>query len=348
MDKELEEKVRLLGIEISDGQISRGMFVFRSILRLQLESPEPLIFSEIYNAVNSADRENSYSKAWVHRLLKELVDRGLVRTIGDTASRKQYVCDVNTLRAGLERIKDYRIEEMNIQLEEANSSIDSLNSLEPSTLANQLFGYLTGEFDTPTSRFLSGMDEFHRVTDETIYSAVKDDDIIRSSVLDVGSFAGGAENRIGRILTTPTLGAEIRYKVSSEVFNVDPETAAVVPREWLVGFVRGVLQMHGKGLDFRIARHDVRGYQFVSLNDEVMALMISHNPVTAAWITRKFNANLIDNVIRSFDREWEEAIPIVNLKPEHLMAMGVESNSYMVSVLENAVKLNEPQESSNK
>ena len=114
MEKELEKKVKLLGIELLEGKVSRGMFVFKMLLKLQLANPEPLAFSEIYDAVNSADSESSYSKAWVHRLLKELVDRGLVRTVGNTSSRKQYVCDINTLRAGLERTKDYRIEEMHI------------------------------------------------------------------------------------------------------------------------------------------------------------------------------------------------------------------------------------------
>jgi DNA-binding Lrp family transcriptional regulator len=314
------------------------MFVFKTLLKIQVDSPEPLSFSKIYDVVNEADRDNTYSKAWVHRLLKELIDRGLVRTIGDSSSRKQYVCDVNTLRTGIERIKDYRIEEMNIQLEEAKTTIDALRLVDSNTLANQLFVFFTGEYDTPSSRFLSGLDEFHRVTEETIYDEAKEGDVIRCSVIDVASFAGRMEDRVGRILTTPSLGAEIRYKVTSEVFNIDQVSMAGVPSEWLIGFVKGILQMHGKDLDFRITRPHVRGYQFVSLNDEVMALMISDNPVTAAWVTRRFNANLIDNVIESFDSEWESSIPLASLTTEHLKAMGVKLDSYMTSIFEEASK----------
>ena len=75
-----------------------------------------------------------------------------------------------------------------------------------------------------------------------------------------------------------------------------------------------------------------------------MALMISHNPVTAAWVTRKFNANLIDNVISSFDRDWEEAIPIDQIKPEDFKTLGVDSDSYMVSILERGLALKGPDE----
>ncbi|MHA2424400.1 MAG: hypothetical protein ACXAEF_06405 [Candidatus Thorarchaeota archaeon] len=338
MDKDLEGQTRLLGFEISEDRMSKTMIVLRALIKLQLVNPDPLTFTNIYNAVNSVERSSTYSKAWVHRLLKELVDRGLVRTIGDSASRNQYVCDINTIRAGLERIKDYRIEEMIIQLEDAKTTIDSLKSLNPNILANQLFGFLTGEFDTPTSRFLTGMAEFHRITQETIYSAVKEGDIIRCSVFDVQSYADGAENRMGRILTTPTLGAEIRYKISAELFKVPQNAATAKLQEWFPGFMKGVLQMHGKGLDVRISIPDIRGYQFVSLNNEVMALMISSDPVTAAWVTRSFNANLIDNVINSFDKEWEEAISLTNIKSEHLKMMGIKTESYVGSVLENATE----------
>ncbi len=344
MTSNLENNLRMLGLEISEDRRSRSMFILRTLLVIQLDSPEPLSFAQIYDAVNDVEEGLSYSKAWVHRLLKELVDKDLVKTTSNSASRRMYVCDINTLMTGIKKIKADTIEDLTNQMEESQATIDLLESLDSNDLAQQVFAQLTGKFDTPSSRFLTGIDELHHVTDETIYSAAKEGDIIRCSVFDVNSFINGVNNRIGRIITTPALGAEIRYAVTSEVFQMDPETTALVPEDWLLSFTKGILQMQGRGLDFRIVKPKIRGYQFVSLNKEIMALMISHNPVTAAWVTRKFNANLIDNVISSFDRDWEEAIPIDQIKPEDFKTLGVDSDSYMVSILERGLALKGPDE----
>jgi hypothetical protein len=64
-------------------------------------------------------------------------------------------------------------------------------------------------------------------------------------------------------------------------------------------------------------------YNQVSFNTESMALVIAENPVTATWITREFNPDLIDNATQTFDKDWKKAKSILSLTPEDYEALGV-------------------------
>ena len=60
----------------------------------------------------------------------------------------------------------------------------------------------------------------------------------------------------------------------------------------------------------------------MSLNDQSTALIITENPLTATWLTREFNPDLIDNAIESFDKNWENAKSVFELTPEDFEKMG--------------------------
>ena len=44
--------------------------------------------------------------------------------------------------------------------------------------------------------------------------------------------------------------------------------------------------------------------------------------MTATWITRKFNPDLIDNAVASFDKAWKHSKSIMELTPKDYEALG--------------------------
>ena len=69
----------------------------------------------------------------------------------------------------------------------------------------------------------------------------------------------------------------------------------------------------GPGLHIRLNPAGPKSHQFVSLNKEIVALWISESPPTAAWISREFNASLIDDIISTFDELWKKALLVREL-----------------------------------
>ncbi|MDF1538552.1 MAG: hypothetical protein P1Q69_06585 [Candidatus Thorarchaeota archaeon] len=331
----LDEVMLILGLESSVAQQSRIADILKTVLNLQLELKHPMSFAEIFSRVNRTQDKTEITRAWLHRLLKDLVEKGLVQIEDVSTKHRKYICDINSLIFGLRKMKSDAIEDYTGKIQEAKSTITRLQALNTNSVAQNLFENLTGQRGIPGSRYIKGMDEFHQVTNETIYDIAKEGDVIRSSVLDAGSFVGTADKRMGRLFKTATTGADIRYTVSFEAFQIKRENLNENTQEWILRFVTSLLKFQGKGLDFRILRPGVKRYQFVSLNDEVMALMIADDPVTAAWVTNEFNSDLIASAIDAFEEEWKSAIPIDKLNAKALSDLGVPKDNFIASVLEN-------------
>ena len=99
--KKLADDLELCGFAVGENQDSRLLSVLESIFNLQKNEPRPLAFIEIYDQIQKDDPNTKLSKAWIHRVLKNLIDTGLIRVENPAARRKKYIADVNSIMDGL-------------------------------------------------------------------------------------------------------------------------------------------------------------------------------------------------------------------------------------------------------
>jgi len=325
-NEELSEALELCGFLTGDRQESRLMNLLSVVLRLQTNPPVPLTFAEIYDQLLKEDSETKLTRAWVHRVLKSLVDGQLIRLENPTARRKRYIADVNTVMAGLEQLKSQRIRELEEQKGEIDKTLADITKLDCGTLAQQYVKNVTGTKQEISSRVVRGVDELHRVLKYNMLDVAKKGDTIRATLLGIAQFMdAGAIDRTQRFLEAAMRGAEIRYLMSIDIFRVDELTDIKIDEERAAAFIQGLVDFKKRGLkfDFRIYAGP-KTYFHVSLNNDNMALIISEEPMTATWITREFNPDLIDNAVEAFDRDWKKAKSILDMKPEDMLASGAE------------------------
>ncbi len=313
MDDSLKDEFGLIGFFFQNGLDSRSTLLIQSILKTQVDKGSSLSFSEIYNAFTKENHGEKTSKAWVHRLLKSLIDMKIVDVESGNATRKKYVCDINTLSSGLAHMKEQALNEVTNEITDLEGKKHHLQDVDTSKLAERLHEVLTGEKRLPTSRFLKGLDEFQRVTNETIYNPAVPGDVIRNSVGNVKPFIEGYDDRTRRMFFMAAKGVEVRYLAPPEALREE----GIFGPNINIDFMEQALKvLKGKGdegepgLHARINPAAAKSHQFACLNNEVMALWISENPPTAAWITRDFNADLIDDIINTFEEQWEKAQPV--------------------------------------
>ncbi|MHA1939289.1 MAG: hypothetical protein ACW97O_13850 [Candidatus Thorarchaeota archaeon] len=109
-------------------------------------------------------------------------------------------------------------------------------------------------------------------------------------------------------------GAEVRYLVTIDILGAEQMLNRDMDPGKMRGIVQGIFKMREAGLKFDVRIFPgVRTYSQVSLNNESTALVITENPLTATWLTREFNPDLIDNAVTSFDEHWESAISLFEL-----------------------------------
>ena len=55
-------------------------------------------------------------------------------------------------------------------------------------------------------------------------------------------------------------------------------------------------------------------YQFVSRNTEGIVLIVSESPLSATWLPRSGNTELVDNAIENFDKDYELGTDLLDYK----------------------------------
>jgi Fe2+ or Zn2+ uptake regulation protein len=305
------------------------MNLFSVILKLQTDPPIPLTFGEIYNQLQKDEPESKLTKAWVHRVLKSLVDVQLVRYESPTTRRKRYIADVNTVMAGLEQLKSERIKELEAQKAKIDETQDLVTKLECGELAQQFVKSVTGAEQKISSRIVRGVEELHRVLKYNMLDVAGKGDTIRATLLWVGPFlTGDTIQRMTSFVNAAKRGADVRYLTSTEVFRLEDIADVNVDEAAAAALFQQLVELKKSRTKFDLRVYDgPKTYFQVSLNNDNMALVIAENPVTATWITRDFNPDLIDNAVKAFDRDWKKSRSFLELSPKDLEAFGVQPDA---------------------
>ncbi len=325
-DIDVSKALELCGFVTGDRQESRLMRLLSIILRLQTDPPIPLTFGEIYDQMKKEESETKLTKAWVHRVLKSLVEVRLVRLENPASPRKRYIADVNTVMAGLEKLKSQRINELEFQMSEIDTIRESVLKLDCGLIAQQFVKEITGTQQKISSRIVRGVEELQRVLRYNILDVAGKGDKIRATALWLGPFVEGAMERTIKFIEAAQRGADVKYLISTEVFKLDEMASETsFDMDKVMRLMRNLSELRKGGLKFDIRIYDgPKTYNQVSFNNENMALIISEDPVTATWITRDFNPDLIDNALKSFDKHWKKSKSFLEMKPNDLRAFGVQ------------------------
>ncbi|MHA1485082.1 MAG: hypothetical protein ACTSPR_07165 [Candidatus Thorarchaeota archaeon] len=332
IDEKTNAALKSLGLVAGSSVDSRTLNLLGAVLRIQEDPPVPQSFKMIYESMMNDNPGSSLTKAWVQRVLKSLVDNSLIRVESEHAYRKMYLADVSTVMAGLEKIKSETIQKLNSQRSVLAQQLDFMTSMDCGLLAENLVEGLTGDRQKLSSRFIKGMDEYYRVTNTTIYEPAKEGDIIRCSIITFAPYMQGALERVDRIFVAAARGVEVRYLVTIEALKHDNPIRSEIAPDRLAMTIASVIRSVNEDLPIDIRFNDgpQNTYQFISINNDSLAFMISENPLTSAWITRVFNPDLIDNAIASFDLQWEKAVSLSNLSPEYLKKAEIPPNACIV------------------
>jgi len=329
--------LELCGFISGEKQESRLLNILSTILRLQSDPPIPLSFSEIYEQLQKEDPKAKLSKAWVHRVLKSLVEAQLVRLESPTSHRKRYIADANTVMAGLEQLKSERIKELEAQREEIIDTLETVNDLECGILAQEFVKNVTGVQQKVSSRVVRGVEELHRVLKYNMLDVAKKGDTIRATMLWFGPFLdSGVLDRTQKFIDAALRGADVRYLMSADVFTMDELENYESQFDKASGLLHSLIDLKGRGLkiDFRLYAGP-KTYNQVTLNRDNMVLVIAENPVTATWITRDFNPDLIDNAVKAFDRDWKKGKSFLDLQPDDLQALGLDPGALLSRLFAN-------------
>ncbi|MHA1169938.1 MAG: hypothetical protein ACTSRU_19085, partial [Candidatus Hodarchaeales archaeon] len=161
-----------------------------------------------------------------------------------------------------------------------------------------------------------------------IHAAAKMGDIIRMSMMWIGPFAQGVMSRSSKYFESASQGVETRMLANAEVFTGDSSSEKAISLEdgmaLMFGFAN--LRKQGHKIDVRLYIGP-QTYNASILNADRIAMIISDNPMTATYVTKDFNPDLIEDAVRSFDFTWDRAISLFDPDLKILEETGMAQSS---------------------
>jgi len=332
--RETSRKLGLIGLKTSDESETRIMNLLGLILKLAQYPPVPLEFSQVYEAV-ARESPSGLSRTWVHRLLKKLVDMELIRVVSDSTQKKRYIADVSTVIAGLERLRSASLANAKQEVARIQSELAALETLDCDYLAQELIEDLTGQWQTLTTRFVRGVEDMHQVLLHNFAAVAKQGDTIRQTVMKIEPIEEGIPERTRKFFEAAKRGADVRYLVDIDLFTGDKELAQRISMKDFGPWLKEMFSLPRMGfkVEFRLVQ-GFKSYNSVAINNDRVLLMITEDPLTATLLTRDFNADLIDNIVKSFDEAYDHGVSMFHMKPEHIERMGIKEGPLRTALTE--------------
>jgi DNA-binding MarR family transcriptional regulator len=332
LKEDIVEDLAIIGLKIGKGQESRYLTVLRAVLNAYDRIEEAVSFGDIYDSL-IIESEIQVTKAWVHRILKNLVEMGLIRQDIPDATRKKYIANVDTIVTGLEKLKEESREEIDGEIARLSNKMDLVKTVDCGEIAQKFVEYLTGKQQQLLSRFVRGTEELHRVLENNIHGPAGPGDIIRSTMSWQGSWLRDSEKRLAKYFDSARRGADVRWLVDVRVF-LSQEFSDAIPLDYAVKMFQEFIKLEKEGKKFEMRLYEGgTTYNQSSLNNEHLALIITESPATATFVTREFNKDLIDDVIKNFDEHWKTGTSFLSASPEDFQRLGLSKNPLMGKIM---------------
>jgi hypothetical protein len=292
---ELAKTLEVLRVNLEEGQYK----VLRAILMAQDESTEAVTFSQIQDQI-IIEKRKKMTRPLAYRYLKALENRGYIE-VAKGSYRNEYKANYNTIMRAIQKSRHETMESLWKKRDELESKRKYLLNLNLAEISTEIIELLAEKEFRNTPRSATGLDNIHRLTDAVLYSKAKKGDVIRVSY-DWVQREDDIEKRrqeIGRKLMQR--GLIFRTLVHNEISSLQTNLSKMRAKEYRL------MKEAGLRVDARVSFESDHTYQIIALNKEGIVLIVSEEPVTAVWIPRSANAQLVDDAIDSFDAHFNVA-----------------------------------------
>ncbi|MFW9807020.1 MAG: hypothetical protein ACFFFK_09865 [Candidatus Thorarchaeota archaeon] len=298
-----EEVLDLIGVDTS----RKDMIILGAILKAQ-RSPSDFIDFETLREQLAIDEGSRKGKdPLIYRTLSTLEKDGFLKI--DKGSQKHGYCsNIAMLEKALSKIIAKNVEDLEKELKEIDAEIETISEMSSDRLASGVIEISTGRKTKKSMEkpiFAQGWDNILKLLDDKIYGNIKRGDIVRIKLewlSDIDYLKPKRAMNIQRLLNK---GIEIRaldHDRGEQAFRNDMKE------------LLEKMQGSGGNIAYRVFPRDSATYQFIGKNSEGIVLVVSEHPLSATWMPRSGNVELVDTAIDSFDKDFKKGIDLLEFE----------------------------------
>jgi len=191
------------------------------------------------------------------------------------------------------------------ELKEIDLDIEQISNLDIEQLGTDMITLAAGKQRIEKPVFAEGWENVLQLIDDKVYSHLKKGDLVRFSMEWMSRVDVITPIRVDRLGELMANGINFRGLEHNKIGKEHQET-----------FTKLTLAYREMGFEpgYRICERQDSTYQFVGRNNEGIVLIVSENPMSATWIPRSSNKDLVDNAIQTFDTDYELGVDIADIE----------------------------------
>jgi len=310
VDESVTRALKALGLILRTDRDSRTLKLVKAVLERQKEQGDSLSIDEIQDELRREEPGALISKSSTGKALRSAVEVGFVRATGHGPQRIRYSSDPSAVETGLHRTAESARRRMQQETRVISSESDAVASLDCAALAQDLVLEFTGSKQRTSSRLVTGAEDIRRAVAYNMKDMAREGSVIRVTAMSPSPFINQNGEVVLEIAHAVLRGANVRCLVTSKIVESLFQSSGPTDS-------RGDAFGSPEAPSVAIRIYDgPMTYHHVTLNNECMALIVSEKPLTAAWITRQFNPDIIDASVLSFDELWTGARSMDVSRPE--------------------------------
>ncbi len=295
-----EEMLGVVGLDTS----KKDMVILGALLKAQGEPADYIDFETLREQLAKDEGSRRGKDPLIYRSLSWLEKEGFVK-IDSSGHKHGYNSSIAIIERALERIVSQHIVTMQKNLKQIDSKVNVLSEINSEALASGLIDLVAGTSKIEKPIFAQGIDNILNLLDDKVYKGLKKGDVVRIKLewLSQGDYLNARR----------VLNAEKLLKKGVEFRALDHNRGEKKLRK----DVRRSIINWRKEFDtvgYRVFPRKDATYQFVSRNTEGIVLVVSESPLSATWLPKVVNPELVDNAIESFDSDYNLGTDILDFQ----------------------------------
>ena len=295
-----EEVISMIGLD----QTTKDMLVLGALLKAQKSPTEYIDFESLREQLAIEEGSRKGKDSLIYRSLSWLESNGFLR-IDKGGHKHGYNSNIATIERALAKLVAKTIKSSERDLRDIDSKVTILSDMNSDIIASRMIELLAGNMKIEKPVFAQGWENIVKLLDDKVYSGLKKGDVVRIKLEWLAHIDYLTRERIFNMRKILEKGVEIRA--------LDNDRGEEEVRQQLK---KVLVKMHETGgeVEYMVFPRNDATYQFISRNTEGIVLIVSESPLSATWLPRSSNSELVDNAIENFDKDYELGTDLLDYK----------------------------------
>ncbi|MHA2149047.1 MAG: hypothetical protein ACXAAN_10405 [Candidatus Thorarchaeota archaeon] len=288
----LDDKViEIVGLD----KTRKDMIVLGALLKAQKDSTEFIDFETLREQLSIEEGSKKGKDSLIYRSLSWLDKEGFLK-IDKSSYKHGYNSGIAILEGALARIVLKKTKILEKELKQIDSEVVALSEMESDIMASGVIDLAAGKRKLERPVFAQGWENIVGLVRDKVYKNLKMGDIVRVSLEWL--------TQTDYMNPEGLMNAEKLLEIGVEFRSIDYDRGERKIRD---NFRKILVKMNEGGykIGYRIFPRKDATYQFIARNTEGIVLVVSESPLSATWLPRSSNPELVENAIDNFDSDYE-------------------------------------------